>query len=598
LEKPLVETATSVAAIATELKSYIDQKFKPQSLHHGSTINATSNSGFSCFVCGGSHRAAVCPQRFEENSPPYRNPNRYRGNFSRPSPTDHNPSQGLRLQGNFQGSFDHGKFSRFGPPTHRGPRSRDKWAQYRGGNLRGNPQNFPGGNEGNFKFGIPENGGYPGGSSRFGSPRNRRNFPNRNAMPQFNRLTSNDFDPNSWGRVNNIDSQENLAIRCNLPSTLLPEYNVVSCTVTVGGTERIRAVLDSGASCSLIEATLARGLVRTGLAHKLPSRHPNQLEAATGTKLETAGTIRVELNFGNIVIAHDLVVVKRLSHQIILGVPFLFGNNCCIDLQKSELRIGKYHCTVAVNSLTREMTFDPVPVSALYTTKYTVLPPNSVTNIEVREGIYDPASFCNRAGFLTPNLVDVDLGTTFATINQGVASILVVNNSNYPRTIQNHTHIASISSPRYTVCEDNITTQPSAANMVNGVVHDAQSEAITRGDEEAREVESVVQPDDILNDEKIDTISPLTADDQFSVAPPSHINSLPPTPRFQIPCNIGCVQDAAQSDGTCLQTSDVPETCTSVSATLPPQLSGKLWSPNALRHLKFSTHCLTVRRIL
>jgi len=219
-------------------------------------------------------------------------------------------------------------------------------------------------------------------------------------------------------------------------------------------------------------------------------------------------------------------------------------------LQKPELRIGKYHCTVAVNTLTKEMTLDPVPVSALYTTKYTVLPPNSVTNIELRTGMYDPAAFCNRVGFLTPNLVDIDLGTTFTAVNQGVASIFVVNNSNYPRTIPNHTHVASISSPKYTMCDDVVAMQPSVANMTKGLPGE-WSEAITdfydtetghrvQGSEVESEVESAVLRDDSARDDRQDIEE---THEEPTPAPPSSPNKPPPSPPF-LPCTIACVREA------------------------------------------------------
>ena len=122
-----------------------------------------------------------------------------------------------------------------------------------------------------------------------------------------------------------------------------------------------------------------------------------------------------------------------------------------------------------IHTIKQDLTLEALPASALYTTQTVILEPNNVQEVEVRSGMYDPYGFVDRTGFLAPNLIDVNLVTSFTALRNGITKISIVNNTPFSRIIYPSSHIASLTSPRYSTSEDCITISPHGTSTINTV---------------------------------------------------------------------------------------------------------------------------------
>ena len=156
------------------------------------------------------------------------------------------------------------------------------------------------------------------------------------------------------------------------PDTVFEFYSDSTVDIQINGFKGI-ALLDSGASMSLIDRDLAAKLIpnfKMVMAKYKPKYQG--IISVTGEKSSILGVIPLSIKIKNFVFEHYTHVVPKLGSQLILGRDFLQANNCTLDFENNSLRSPS--------------------LSKLYTPSVIHIPPRSITTFGVK--MYGPHKWC------------------------------------------------------------------------------------------------------------------------------------------------------------------------------------------------------------
>lgn len=157
-------------------------------------------------------------------------------------------------------------------------------------------------------------------------------------------------------------------------------------------------------------------------------------------------------------------MVENLLRDIILGVDFLFQNNCVFNLCDNVMQIWKLNLRYPVNSILRHVP-DSLPPAELFTLNARVLESLSVASVEVHSGMYGTSSFVNQSGFLSSNILDIGVDPRLVTLDKGRATISIINSTEFPRILHSDTSLAFLTSPKTTFCDDYIKVQRADSSL-------------------------------------------------------------------------------------------------------------------------------------
>ena len=175
-----------------------------------------------------------------------------------------------------------------------------------------------------------------------------------------------------------------------------------TCHVRVGK-RRLRALVDSGASVSIIaKHVLSRD------DKILPASV--DLRTVSGQSLSVLGQIRLKMKIGHSVISHSFHIVNGINNSMILGMDFICQNNVVLDFNKTGhfMKIG--HSRVPLTS-------SEIIKSIVRLTKDIKLPPNTgcITTAACKKAILEEGQTTGllteiESGFISrePGLIVVD----------------------------------------------------------------------------------------------------------------------------------------------------------------------------------------------
>ena len=116
--------------------------------------------------------------------------------------------------------------------------------------------------------------------------------------------------------------------------TVTSPSNPNSCLVKLQQLQ-YRALVDSGAEISLISKKAFEGL-----RYSVPlERKRVSLQSVNGGKLNTLGSVDLEMKIGGLRLRQTFVVVSDLNRHVILGKDFLFGNGVRLYFDLRKMRI-------------------------------------------------------------------------------------------------------------------------------------------------------------------------------------------------------------------------------------------------------------------
>ena len=105
----------------------------------------------------------------------------------------------------------------------------------------------------------------------------------------------------------------------------------------------ISALIDTGARISCIDLRLVK---RLNLKIEQPSGNPSCLYSADGKQMEVFGLVQVDVRINGLRMPAEFQVLQDLTHQVILGIPFLQENQAIINL--NQRTISFYNETISV----------------------------------------------------------------------------------------------------------------------------------------------------------------------------------------------------------------------------------------------------------
>ena len=109
-----------------------------------------------------------------------------------------------------------------------------------------------------------------------------------------------------------------------------------TCRVKIG-TQIIRALIDSGAQVSLLNAEIFTQLP-TKLVRRLPHRS-SRLKSASGDPIPSIGVYNINIHLGEVPLMHTFHVVKQLKQSALLGADFLAQTGAILDCGKQTIKI-------------------------------------------------------------------------------------------------------------------------------------------------------------------------------------------------------------------------------------------------------------------
>ena len=276
----------------------------------------------------------------------------------------------------------------------------------------------------------------------------REKSQNPNRRMQQNRLQS------TWRPQNRpFYSDSRFGGRANTNSVeevnLCASYMVTSCDLQIEGRPQ-RAILDTGATRSLVSENLITILRKnTDLTVKTSD---SILAGANGDKLEVLGEVALLLSLGSTRVLHSFVIVRSLSHGLLLGMDFLGKHLAEIDIKHGQFRVNSLSITLPLHTSRQSLTSHTLPSTDLFTCTNTVLPPDSVTQLPVQCSSWDPLNTVFRSGPIHKcenSLHDppFSIYEPYATLEDGNTSLSVINTSKEPIFLAEQTPIATLVTP-------------------------------------------------------------------------------------------------------------------------------------------------------
>ena len=228
-------------------------------------------------------------------------------------------------------------------------------------------------------------------------------------------------------------------------------YMVTSCDLGIEGKPQ-RAILDTGATRSLVSENLLK-ILRKGTDLTVKASD-SILAGANGSKLDVLGEVALLLSLDRSRVLHSFVIVRSLSHSLLLGMDFLGKHLAEIDMKNGQFRVNSLSITLPLHTTRQSLSSKILPPSDLFTCSDTVLPPNSVTELAVECSAWDPLNTISRSGPVqkcSNTLHDPPffIYEPYATLEGGTTSLSVVNTSHHPIFLAQQTPVATILTPRH-----------------------------------------------------------------------------------------------------------------------------------------------------
>ena len=224
--------------------------------------------------------------------------------------------------------------------------------------------------------------------------------------------------------------------------------NPNSCILFFIKNRKLRALVDSGAQCSLLHNKIYKSL--PGLP-KL-SKKKVHLQSVNGNSLNCLGSIELELNIKNVKMTHVFFVVSDMNRNVILGRDWLIKNGVRLYFDLGMLRVGDVYA---------QLEEDIHISSILRLSKDTIFKPqtSNICHVKLKKNfqlsnpkLYEISSiskgyFCGEPGLLVGNSV-----VKVSHLNK--ISIHIVNSTNKTFKFNRGTAVAKVTS----VCEENLVT--------------------------------------------------------------------------------------------------------------------------------------------
>ncbi len=103
--------------------------------------------------------------------------------------------------------------------------------------------------------------------------------------------------------------------------------------------QRTQILIDTGASKSCVSEAFLKRIHAFRDVESVPSTAPTYLVAANGNELSVCGVVNLKLCIEGLVITHEFLVLKGLSHRIILGMTFLKQCEADVNIAKTHLSL-------------------------------------------------------------------------------------------------------------------------------------------------------------------------------------------------------------------------------------------------------------------
>jgi len=94
------------------------------------------------------------------------------------------------------------------------------------------------------------------------------------------------------------------------------------------GRKTAEALVDSGASCSIMSKSYAQQLRLNIVPLKGP---PERMVSANGTRIQTVGIVKMELYLQGAKMDHEVLIAEDLSPNFVLGMNFLLDNHAKLN---------------------------------------------------------------------------------------------------------------------------------------------------------------------------------------------------------------------------------------------------------------------------
>lgn len=240
-------------------------------------------------------------------------------------------------------------------------------------------------------------------------------------------------------------------------------------------------------------------LVDTGAAYSLCSERvipPDtvisptsiRLKGVTGTPLQVIGQISVPIKFGNTQKPIQLVVVKELNHQMILGRDFMSTTGCQINFKNLTLSVDDEDMPLIKAS------HKPIKHALVASSMHSVKP-NTVALIKCKLVRRNPKrskehvqSYISTTGIVHPKAIKITSSSGFYNSNRGSLHVLVCNETDKDVVFHRNSKIGTFE----TVSED----------FVNNINHCLRAHAHRRDNMSKQSTVNSVDREHTLNHER------------------------------------------------------------------------------------------------
>ena len=254
---------------------------------------------------------------------------------------------------------------------------------------------------------------------------------------------------------------------------LKASYLVTSCDTLVCNKIMQKAVLDTGATRSLISSQFFETLKGLGIPLTPTNASGPALAGADGKELKIEGEVTLKLTFNSISCVHSMIIVRDLTHALLLGMDWLTRNLAEIDTLRRELRLNKLKVAVPLHTLVKNVHPCILPVSNLFTSTDVTLPPQTVLSVHATCSPWDPLASATRPGFVRANPKSfrdpISVLEGFTELRGGKTDLSLINTTDRAITLPETTPIASFHPPRVIETQGRVAVQeatPSTSKQI------------------------------------------------------------------------------------------------------------------------------------
>lgn len=199
----------------------------------------------------------------------------------------------------------------------------------------------------------------------------------------------------------------------------------------------IRALLDTGASCSLLEETVFEKIKTDENIKNLAANV--SIKTVVGGNIEFTGCKKIPVSFGNKTMMHPFFITKQTltdDYNCILGYDFIIQNKLKIDLNKNEVQLND--STVKISDEVTEESLNNINIDKYgIIPKKTLVPAGETMKLEIKIKDYIPVgtellvepldnknnvlvynAFCRVSENKTVDIIVANLSTSDVTLNK------------------------------------------------------------------------------------------------------------------------------------------------------------------------------------